>query len=325
MAQAAELPDEVNLAWSDQRLEVAMSALARHDPRPALAVLAATRSDYHRRALCVDVLGHVGQHLLPELRTLVEESNDDPDRWLLLGAALSAAGATARGADVIERTSDEQIDGMQRLTAQGSKALRRAARLAPQDPVPWAELQHCVMGSSDRGELDEVFSRVDRLAPDLYPANVIRLMTLTRKWYGSQEETLAFARARTVDLPPGHPLLALVPLAQIEGLVDLMMRGNAVTRVWRYMRFSTNKTVLAEVDAASHRLLADGATYRAHPAFMQAHQAFASYYHQVTEPRRARPHLECGGPRPAAMPWGYFGDAVEEFQAARKAAGLAVG
>ncbi|WP_433611425.1 hypothetical protein ACQP2P_44230 [Dactylosporangium sp. CA-139114] len=317
-----DVPVEVTLAWSDERLETAMRALLHRDARPGLALLAATRSDPHRRALYVEVLGSVGEHALRDLRALAQEG-EDPDRWLLLGAALSSAAASARGADIISRTSDEQIEGMLNLAGHARTALRRAAHLAPADPVPWSELFRCAMGAVEHDrELDEVFAQVERRAPDLYNANIWRLVSLTRKWYGSQEQALTYARGRTEPLPAGHPLWALVAYAHIEGLVDLTMRGNVLSRFWRYTRYTSNKTVRAEVDAASDRLLADAHRFADHPATRPAHQAFATFYYQATVPERARPHLERGGPRPAVMPWGYFGDHAEVFAVARKEAGL---
>jgi hypothetical protein len=215
---------------------------------------------------------------------------------------------------------------MLNLAEQGRKALRRAAELAPEDPVPWSVLLHCVSGSTDDpGELDEIFARVQELGPDLYSANQVRLGALTRKWYGSQEQALAFARERTQDLPPGHPLLALVASVHIEGMIDGGMRGNVIGRIWRTMRYLSKKEVRAEVDAASDRLLAGADQYADHPWSMAAHQVFAALYQDIPAHERARPHLERGGPRPMPWPWGYFGDEVEKFAAARKAAGLAEG
>lgn len=326
MAGNGGLPAGLNLAWSDSRLETALPALVRRDVRPALALLAATREDADRRELYVDVLGGAGQHLLADLRAVADERPDDPDRWLLLGSSLSEASWTARGAAVIEHTSDEQIHGMVNLAQQGRKALRRSADLAPKDPVPWSVLLHCASGSTDDpGELDRIFARVQELGPDLYSANQVRLGTLTRKWYGSQEQALVFARELTHDLPPGHPLLALIASVHIEGMIDGGMRGNVIGRIWRTMRYLSKKEVRAEVDAASDRLLAGADQYADHPWSMAAHQVFAALYQDIPAHDRARPHLERGGPRPMPWPWGYFGDEVETLAAARKAAGLADG
>jgi hypothetical protein len=318
---------ELNLAWSDPRLEAALHPLLRREPRPALDLLGATRGDADRRELYADVLGGAGQHALAELRAAAQEAAaDDPDRWLLLGASLSAAAWTARGAAVIEHTSDQQIGSMTSLAAQARRALGRAAELAPADPVPWSEHLRCAQAVvDDDRELDEIFARLQRLGPDLYSANQVRLGTLTRKWYGRQEQALAFARGRARDLPPGHPLLALIASVHIEGLVDEGMRGNVIGRIWRSIRYLSNKAVRAEVDAASDRLLAGSDRFAAHPWSMAAHQVFATLYNQVPDHDRTRPHLQRGGPRPMPWPWGYFGDAAQQFTAARKAAGFNAG
>lgn len=85
--------------------------------------------------------------------------------------------------------------------------------------------------------------------------------------------------------------MALVAYARIEGLVEVGMRGNVIARVWRSIRYPSNKAVRAEVDAASVRLLADAHRFADHPATKPAHQASAAFYLQATVPDRARPYL----------------------------------
>lgn len=324
MSRDEELPADLNLAWSDPQLDTAVRALARRDPQPALDVLAATRDDADRRELAVEVLAVAGQHALADLQTFAEERTADADRWLLLGGSFAAAAWTARGADVAERTSLDQFEGLASFAEQSRAALHHATELAPQDPVPWSELLRCAVGALDHdGELDEIFAQVQKLGPDLYAANQARLGGLTRKWYGSQEQALAFARQRTERLPAGHPLLALVAAAHIEGLLDGLMRGTVIGRMWRHLRYLANTQVRAEVDGASDRLLGGGDRYDSHPRTMAAHQMFAAFYRQADDTERARPHLERGGCRPMPWPWGYFGEYAEEFAAAREAAGLA--
>jgi hypothetical protein len=120
-------------------------------------------------------------------------------------------------------------------------------------------LLHCASGAIDYdGELDEIFARPQKLDPDLYSANQVRLGYLSKK------------------------------------------------------------EVRTEVDAASDRLLAGADQYADHPWSMAAHQVFAALYQDIPAHERARPHLERGGPRPMPWPWGYFGDEVEKFAAARK-------
>ena len=323
MPQDAALPDHLDLAWSDPQLEQALRAMLNGDPQPALALLGTVPKDADRRELYAGVLGEGGQSQLPPLEALAERNPDNPDGWLLLGSALASAAWTARGAAVIEMTSDEQIDGLVRLGKQAREALHRAAELAPTDAAPWSQILRCTLGApDDDDDCERAFTEVARRAPEMYQANMTRLSSLTAKWYGSQKQALAFARDRTRDLPSGHPLHALIALAHIEGYLEVVTRDNMFGRVWGVLRY-WNKRVRAELDAASDRMLSGTAQFAGHPNSMAAHQVFAAAYRQVSEdPQRCRAHLERSGDRPMQWPWAYFGEHTEEFAAARALAGL---
>jgi hypothetical protein len=311
---------------SDCPLEKALWALADDaDPAPALELIAGAE-DAHRREHAVSVLGAAGEHRLDQLRDLAHQQAYRPERWLLLGASLAAAAWAARGTARAERTTDRQIQDQQALVAEARGALRQAAALDRDDPVPWSELAGVVLGAPlHRSEPADVFKKAAVLGPDLFRLHTRRLTGLTRKWYGNQTQVLAFARTRVADRPDGDPLLSLIALAHIEGYVDGLLRGNVIGRFWRAWRYFADPAVRRETDAAADRLLAgaDAGAFADHPWSMTAHQTFAALYHQAGEPGRARAHLELGGARPAVWPWRYFGDHEEQFTAARRAAGLA--
>lgn len=309
---------ELDLAWSDGSLDEALAALRSADPTPALDLVTAVTGPSRERA--VAVLAGVGRHHLPLLRELAGAQSYRPERWLLLGSSLAAAAWAARGSATTELTSDARFREQRTLTAEARGTLRRAAALDRTDPVPWSELTGVALGvPSHASELADAFGKAVALEPSLYRAYTRRLTGLTRKWYGTQADTLTFARTHSAGRPDGDPLHALIPLAHIEGYVDSLMRGNAITRVWRVLRYFSDKRLRAEVDAASARLLAGPS---GHPWSMAAHQAFAALYHEASDPEHAKPHLERGGTRPARWPWGYFGDPAEVFTAARAAACL---
>jgi hypothetical protein len=314
--------ETIDLAWSDPALEVALWALVRGETQPALDLLAATQAELDRRELYVEVLGEAGQKRLADLRQLVNRDSDDVDRWLLYGSAIVNAAWTARGADVAERTTAAQFGGFIELTEQARAALRQAATLAPGDHVVWSSLMHCAhaIPAHDR-EQREFFAKATRDGQLLYGAHVSMLSSLTRKWYGSQQHVLEFARERTATLPDGHPLHALTAYAHIEGYLDGTMRGSRLARIWRLMRYFNHKVVRAEIAAGSDRLLASDA-YAAHPRFIAAHQAYAMVFHHAEDERRSAPHLMRSGTRPAYWPWAYFGEPAEEFAKAKRAAGI---
>ncbi|GAA3299512.1 hypothetical protein Dvina_09030 [Dactylosporangium vinaceum] len=311
-------------AFTDEYLEKAQWALADDgDPTPALDLIAGTE-DADRREHAVAVLGPAGALRIELLRGMAARQAYRPERWLLLGASLSAAAWAVREDNHATPVATERlVQEQQALVAEARTALRQAAALSRDDPVPWSELTGAVIcAPQHRTETADVFKRACVLAPDLYAAHTRHLTALTHRWYGTQDKVLAFARTRTADRPDGHPLHALVALAHLEGYVDGLLRGTVVGRFWRAWRYFADSTVRRETDTAAARLLAGHAAYATHPWTIPAHQAFAALYHQAGDPAAARPHLALSGRHPTTWPWRYFGDPETQFTTARATAGL---
>lgn len=312
-----DIPSDLDLAWVDPELDAAVAALACRDTAPALALLAATREGFDRREIVVSVLGHVAANHLDLMTELNAARREDPDVLLLWGSALAGAAWNARGADYAEHTTEDQFARMSALVDQARSTLRKAAALAPADPVPWSELLSCALALPvDDNEIESVWKEVADRAPTLFGATTVRLQSLADKWYGSHEEMFAFARERTADLPVGHPLHALIPLAYIEEYLDAISRGNRLKRIWRAMNYFGKSGWRDEVDAAANRM-GPGAN---HPQILAAHQIFAALYHQAEVTDRVGFHIRLAGTRPMQWPWAYFGDPAEEFSNARAAA-----
>jgi hypothetical protein len=249
------------------------------------------------------------------------------------GIGVSAEGAGGRGragsawrvawTGRAGRGVDTQVRRQQALVAEARSALRRAAALDRDDPVPWSELAGVVFAAPRHvTEAADAFRRAAILAPDLYLAHARHLLGLTRRWHGSPALVMAFAQVRAAGRPDGHPLLALVALAHIEGYVDGLLRGGVLGRCWRAWRYFADPEVRRETDAAADRLLAGAGDYGSHPWAGAAHQAFAALYQRAGVPGRARAHLELGGDRAVVWPWRYFGEPERLFAAAQAAAGL---
>ncbi|WP_328467978.1 hypothetical protein OHA21_50500 [Actinoplanes sp. NBC_00393] len=309
--------------WAGDPYRQARIALQHGDPTPALGLLAAARGDatYRIHAICWLVDGVVPQ--LPLLETRLGQDPWNPDLWLLVGAVQQEAAWDARGADRIANTSEDQIRGLLHHMTRARSSLRRAAELLPDDPAPWFQLMSCAMAAkSYPGEMHDMWKELVQRGGDVaYQANRLRLVCLTEKWHGSEAECFAFARERTRDLPPGHPLHALVPLAHVEAYVELRSADRVTTRVWAAIRYLSKRPVKTEIDQASDRLLAGSDAFAGHPASREAHQAFACVYADNGDLDRARHHLIRSGDE-ATWPWTYFGDKDELFERARVRAGL---
>ncbi|WP_156757174.1 hypothetical protein [Actinokineospora pegani] len=312
---------DFDLGWFDPELHAAVSAVYSGDPVPAVDLVASTRGDWARRELVVDVLG-------PVSLAVFDEIPDRPGAALLRASALCAAGWETRGGQLAAETERVQFQGMADYHADARECVAEAAAADPEDPVPWSVLLTCALGlPTDREEPGRAYLAVVSRFPGLYSATKNRLISLAPRWYGSLEEMFGFATAHVEDLPDGDPLLALVPAAHIEGHVENRVEQDATGGRWRraarkgaYLR---DWEVIAQVDAASDRLLAGPGTLP-HPRSMTAHQVFAAFYlavelhgggSPVGRTRLAR-HIANAGPGPVTWPWRYFGDHQKLFQLA---------
>jgi hypothetical protein len=302
----------------------ARNALRHGDTGPALSLLAASHGDPEARIHAITTLAT--EKNLPMLPRLEAQLGQDPwnqDLWLLVGALQQDAAWTARGAARMSDTSEAQIGGLRHHMTRARESLRRAAELRPEDPAPWHQLMGCAMAAQlTRDEPHEMWKELVQRGGDVsYEACRLRMVTLTQKWHGSQEQCFAFARERSQGAPAGHPLHALVPLAHVEQFVELRSADSVFTRVKAVFRYFNGRDVRQEVDAAAERLVAGADLFAAHPASPAAHQAFAFVYDDRSDVKRSRYHLERGGDEPI-WPWGYFGDDYEVWDKARMQAQL---
>ncbi|WP_424186429.1 hypothetical protein ACOBQX_01080 [Actinokineospora sp. G85] len=307
--------------WEDPELRAAALAAGQGDPGPAIDLVIATRGDWDRRDL---VIGFIGDHVLP----VYEKIPDVPETALLRAAACACAGWDACGPGPTAAVSRE---GAADFMAAADEFIMEAAELDPDDPVPWSLLLSCVLPfAADDEQPASAFLEVVRRAPLLYSARLNRLRSLAPKWFGTREQMLGFAHATAADLPDGHPLHALVALAHLESYRDTLTEGGFFARLRRSTGYLRDKTVRAEVDAASDRLFATPPVEgRRHPRLGSAHQVFAAFYLEVVEgfagsaPARSRlaRHMALAGAGPDQLPWAYFGDPVDRFHKARSIRG----
>ncbi|WP_394613774.1 hypothetical protein JNUCC0626_28200 [Lentzea sp. JNUCC 0626] len=310
----SQLPSYVGVDFDDDELMHAAVSLVSGDIDTALRLLALVRADPHRRELAFDVLGGVGNAVLPRLLDAAEEQPDNVDLLLLLGSAQSVAGWESRGAAGADRTSEGQWTGLRKFSAAAHRTLQRAAELDPEDVQPWALMMSMAVAMPEyRREAADVYDEVVERVPDLFNASFRRLHAACAKWYGSHDEMYGFARGAVEGLPDGHPMLALIPTAHIEMQVYLTWKTSFAVRMWHSITRSYLKKQRAEIDAASDRLLAGPDD---HPRSPWAHQIFANYYFKLFVTDRLAAHLARGGERASQWPWGYSGDAAGEFSRA---------
>lgn len=285
--------------WPDAVLDAAVAEAEDGRLGAARTVLAECREQPEIRAFRVDELARALIGFGDEIATIA--GGGDPDLLLLSGAVFVREGWAIRGTSAGVRRERERV--FRAHLALAAAPLRASARLLPQDPVPWAELEPVARGlSADRAARDEVWDEVARRCPTLTVAVQRRLQTLTPKWGGDEADMIAFARQAAAAAPDGHPAAAILAEAQFEGA------AHRDTAVGRYA-----KPARAALSDASAKLLTGT---RPLPQTVWAHNAFAAVFAAIGD-AHARPHLRAMNDH-LGHPWDFVGGEAAYQRAAAK-------
>ncbi|MFA7764978.1 hypothetical protein [Streptomyces sp. NRRL S-448] len=122
------------------------------------------------------------------------------------------------------------------ILEEAREACRKAALLAPGDPVPYITELAIARGLAyPEAEFDELWAKVVDRAPEHMGAHLAALHYWGAKWHGSREKADAFAHAAAARAPQGSLLAALPMFALRENQPDIVLspsfyRGAVVTR-----------------------------------------------------------------------------------------------
>ncbi|MFD8792771.1 hypothetical protein [Streptomyces vinaceus] len=121
------------------------------------------------------------------------------------------------------------------ILEEAREACRKAALLAPGDPVPFiTELAVARALGYSEAEFDALWAKVIDVAPAHMGAHLAALHYWCEKWHGSREKADAFAHAAAARAPKGSLLAALPLFAVYEHVPEVVLtnywRGAVVTR-----------------------------------------------------------------------------------------------
>lgn len=155
----------------------------------------------------------------------------------------------------------------------------------------------------DRSEMDGIWDEVRTRAPQTFAGHYSRAQVLCRKWQGSHDELLAFAREVADSCQAGDPRSAVLPLAHFEVIADLL---NDVPDDVNHASFVrdciSSPPVAAEIAEAADRWLV---APHPNPQSAVAAHLFGAAAYFAGDTRRARRLLACAGSRVSAyLPWG---------------------
>ncbi|MEV0412116.1 hypothetical protein AB0I68_15270 [Streptomyces sp. NPDC050448] len=121
------------------------------------------------------------------------------------------------------------------ILEEAREACRKAALLAPGDPVPYiTELAVARALGYSEAEFDTLWAKVIDVAPAHMGAHLAALHYWCEKWHGSREKADAFAHAAAARAPRGSLLAALPLFAVYEHVPEVVLtnfwQGAVVTR-----------------------------------------------------------------------------------------------
>jgi hypothetical protein len=338
-AKSSDIPLDRHQAQDDAALRSACEAVQPGDWTAARDLMMATRDDFDRRARCVWVLGEstaskpwaqMGPKLFGKVKP-VDTTASWADRWaldeptnpdaiLVRARSLIMRGWEVRGSGWAKGVREAAFKEFHRVLSMAVPLCHEAARLAPADPTPWAQLLLLATAlGAHRNDFERCWAELvtrDRFHRE---AHNFRLMYLCKKWHGSHEEMFAFARGAAGTAPWGSPLHVLPVQASAEwGMWELNREdagaGQAVHETWL-----KSPQFHAELDNALRRWFT--AEPRKHAMWYHDLNYLAYGLHHANRHADAKPVFEAIGPYIEELPWGW--DAIgtgRVFRAARKKA-----
>jgi hypothetical protein len=259
------------------------------------------------REFLVDVAADLDGRRPEWLDVWVHERPSSPIPLLFRGAHGVRWAWQARGgghADQVDPRAWDVFFG--RLNA-AERDLLEAARMGPEDPVPWCNL--LISGRGLQISLEELCLRFEQATARerwLPYAHDQMLQGLCAKWFGTSDMMFHFARDTTEEAPEGASVHKVVALAHIE---EWLYTGHP-------HGYFTDPTTTDEINAAADRSVFSPA-FGGEKQSVHARHVFAMAFHLTGDRDRARTLFAQLGDVVAEFPWYYLGDPVEAFKKAR--------
>ena len=269
----------------------------------AAELLRCTREEgaWEDRDSVVATLGRLSLRSPGWLDTWREARPDDPDLAVVDARRLVEQAWEQRSHDDASQVSESQFASFHETLAAATERIQQAVDTSPGDPVPWAlALRHARGTEGDRETFEGHLRALGETDPHHYGARYEAMQYVCAKWFGSHDEMFEFAQSSVEAAPPGARVQSLLLDAVLEHLAsdpsalagDRERVEDAITRARGYLDANPE---------AGHHLTA------------QTRNVLARVLFLLERPREAYDQMQAIGPYATAYPWGYWGDAREEF------------
>lgn len=235
---------------------------------------------------------------------------DNPDQLIVWSSLLIHQAWDVRGHAVASDTPDDAFAGFHQLLTDVTPNLQVAMETAPDDPEPWhlALMQARGLQFSHDEQSDLRGALLDR-DPDHVLGHRVALVNLSGRWSGSARLMREFAVARCEARPASSPVQLLPLLACSEAVIDGGAGGGDGQPDWFIAEALDRATAWFKDYALVDPLVAVASRHE---------MAWACLL--FAPPARAFEHFAAAGGSARTYPWGYYGDALEQFLAFRHAA-----
>jgi hypothetical protein len=196
---------------------------------------------------------------------------------------------------------------------EADRDLAAAAALDERDPTPWAQSVSVAMGLSlGQPELRRRFDEAHRRDPLNGAACVNMIHATSRKWGGSNDAMLQFARWASGEAPDGDSVHKVVALAHIEMWLD-SPKGEAQQGYFR------SPAVRQEVmDAARRSILSRNYAPPSRALSWADRNVFAFCFRLMHDYAAQLDQMRLIGPHVVSFPWSYQGKAGQKYEAHRQ-------
>lgn len=282
-------------------IEAAVQGL---DHRPAAELLAWTRQNraWDDRSHLVAKLGSASLRSPQWLEDWRAAAPDDPDLATVSARLLVEQAWQQRSHARAEDVSREEFEAFHTTLADATAQIQRAVDLSPGDPEPWAlALIHARGLEVPRevfGGYLQALHEVDRYHRE---GNTQAMQYLCKKWFGSHQEMWSFAQ-HAVDGAPADSTIQGLPL---DALLEQFAEEPA--------RAFTEDLDRVEDAIRRARAFVDARADAGHHITALTRNVLARILFHLHRYDEAYDQLVAIGPHATDFPWGYWGDAREEF------------
>ncbi|MET7765683.1 hypothetical protein ABZS86_00040 [Streptomyces sp. NPDC005355] len=290
---------DVRLPGPDHQLIDALEEVqARQDWQPAARLLALTKAGSELRWQRVQTLAGAAAHELAQapgrggmwLRTWRVAAPEDP-------------GAAAVHAEFLVRQAllDPSSPDFRMILEEAQSVCREAARLAPDDPVPYIVELGVARGLGYRqADFEELWSKVTERAPHHMGAHLAALHYWCEKWHGSQDLADTFTHAAAGSAPDK----SLLPALPLFGVFEHMPDGNLVRTLYQ------SEVITKAIEGALYAVRQAPAD---HPVLPHVRHLLVWFLVRAERYAEAMEQLRHVDGHVGAVPWSYGADPAAEY------------